>query len=220
MLHLQDTKKKNILTRLRNYFVAGVLLCAPLFITILIAWWLINFFDSSVLPFIPPEYNPETYLNKWGWPFGVPGLGIVILIIALTFIGAIFTGFLGRYFVRWYEQLLKKMPIISSIYSASKQVIETIFSNQSDAFSRAVLVEYPRRDIWTIGFVTGKVEGEIKKIKTDGEVFLSIYVPTTPNPTSGFLLFVPEKDTIPLDMSVEDAIKQVISLGIVSDDAS
>lgn len=195
--------------RLRAYLFAGIVITAPISITIYLAWLFVTFVDSKVTPLIPAAYNPTTYL-----PFAIPGLGLVIVIVALTLIGAVTAGFFGRLLVRFYESLLGRMPVLRSIYGAIKQIIETVLAHQSTAFREAVLVEYPRQGIWCIGFLTGVTRGEVQKL-TDEEV-LNVFLPTTPNPTSGFLLFVPRRDLVILDMSVEEALKMVISGGIVT----
>jgi uncharacterized membrane protein len=195
--------------RLRAYLLAGVVITAPISITFYLAWMFITFVDARVTPLIPEAYNPTTYL-----PFAIPGLGLVIVIVALTLIGALTAGFVGRLVVRFYDRVLGRMPVLRSIYSATKQIIETVVAHQSTAFREAVLVEYPRRGIWCIGFLTGVTRGEVQKL-TEEEV-LNVFLPTTPNPTSGFLLFVPRGDLVILDMSVEEALKMVISGGIVS----
>ena len=195
--------------RIRTYFFAGILVTAPLFITGYVAWLFINFVDDSITPLIPPAYNPETYL-----PFALPGLGLVVLFISMTMVGMFMAGVMGRLFTRLSESLLNRMPVIRSVYNAVKQILETVLAQQSKAFREAVLVEYPRRGIWAIAFITGTTEGEVQSITEDDCV--NIFLPTTPNPTSGFLLFVPKEDLIPLSMSVEEAIKMVISGGIVT----
>ncbi|MCU0893323.1 MAG: DUF502 domain-containing protein [Rhodospirillales bacterium] len=195
--------------RLRAYLLAGVVITAPISITFYLAWMFITFVDARVTPLIPQAYNPENYL-----PFALPGLGLVIVVVALTIIGALTAGFVGRLVMRFYDRVLGRMPVLRSIYSASKQIIETVVAHQSTAFREAVLVEYPRRGIWSIGFLTGVTRGEVQKL-TEEEV-LNVFLPTTPNPTSGFLLFVPRGDLVILDMTVEEALKMVISGGIVT----
>jgi uncharacterized membrane protein len=195
--------------RMRAYFLAGVLITAPISITLYLAWIFIGFVDSKVTPLIPAQYNPETYL-----PFGLPGLGLIILILALIMVGALTAGFFGRMWLRLSEQFLSRMPVVRNIYSAVKQILETVLAQQSNAFREAVLVEYPRRGMWAIAFITGRTEGEVQNV-TDEEC-VNIFLPTTPNPTSGFLLFVPKKDLVHLSMGVEEAIKMVISGGIVT----
>jgi uncharacterized membrane protein len=195
--------------RIRAYFFAGILVTAPISITLYLAWLFINFVDSKITPLIPVKYNPETYL-----PFALPGLGLVILVLTLMMIGAITAGFMGRLWTRFSERMLTRMPVIRNIYSAVKQIFETVLADHSKAFREAVLVEYPRRGIWAIAFITGRTEGEVQNITE--EECINIFLPTTPNPTSGFLLFVPKKDLVPLSMKVEEAIKMVISGGIIT----
>ena len=201
--------KPRLGARLRAYFFAGVLITAPLSITFYLAALIVGFVDRQVTTLIPTHYNPETYL-----PFSIPGLGLVIVIISMILIGALTAGFLGRYFVRVSERILARMPVVRSLYSATKQIFETVLAQKSNAFRQAVLVEYPRRGIWAVGFITGRTEGEVQNLTK--ETVINIFLPTTPNPTSGFLLFVPKKDLVPLAMTVEEAIKMVISGGIVT----
>ncbi len=202
-------KNRGFWARFRGYFLAGVLVTAPLGITGYLAWIIVGFIDHSVTPLVPDKYNPETYL-----PFTIPGLGVLILIFVLTLIGALTAGLLGRWLVHTGERVLNRMPIIRSFYSAIKQIFETVLAQQSNAFREAVLVEYPRRGIWAIAFITGTTKGEVQNL-TEQET-VNIFLPTTPNPTSGFLLFVPKEEVVSLDMSVEEAIKMVISGGIVT----
>ena len=214
----QHAKPKKTLTftgRLRAYFLAGILVTAPLAITIALATWLIEFVDSRIVPLIPLRYNPDVYLKEYlGYEIGIPGLGLIVLVIFITLVGSMTAGFLGRFVIRFSENMLNRMPVIRSIYGASKQILETVLQQQSNAFRQAVLVEYPRRGIWAIGFITGRTEGEVQNLTADE--LINVFLPTTPNPTSGFLLFVPKQDLIKLNMSVEEAIKMVISGGIVT----
>lgn len=204
-----------IFRRLRAYFLAGILVSTPIAVTIALAMWFIEFVDSNVLPLIPDHWNPNHYIQDYfGITLSVPGVGVVVLAIVITIIGALTAGFLGRFVVRTGEKIVGRMPVIRSIYSASKQILETVFRDQSEAFREAVLVEYPRRDVWTIGFITGRTKGEVRT-KLVGDI-VNVYVPTTPNPTSGFLLYIPTKDLKPLDMTVEEAVKMVISVGMVT----
>ena len=195
--------------KLRAYLFAGVLVTAPIFITFYLAWLLVTFVDSQITPLIPAKYNPETYL-----PFALPGLGVLVLIIALMLVGAVTAGFVGRLWMRISERVLGQMPIIRNVYSAVKQILETVLAQQSNAFREAVLIEYPRRGMWAVAFITGTTKGEVQNLTE--EECINVFLPTTPNPTSGFLLFVPRKDMVSLSMSVEEAIKMVISGGIVT----
>ncbi|NQU61733.1 MAG: DUF502 domain-containing protein [Rhodospirillales bacterium] len=208
----EQPEKKHVLgfgQRMRAYLLAGILVTAPLFITFYLAWLFIGFVDNKITPLLPDKYNPETYL-----PFGLPGLGLVVLVLFLVLTGALTAGFMGRMWLRFSEQMLARMPVIRNVYSALKQIMETVFADHSAAFREAVMIEYPRRGIWAIGFITGRTKGEVQNLTE--EECINIFLPTTPNPTSGFLLFVPKKDLIPLTMSVEEAIKMVISGGIVT----
>lgn len=195
--------------KLRAYFFTGILVTAPVMITFFVAYKLIVFIDVSVNKVLPPQFKPDNFL-----PFTVPGLGIIILVVALILVGMFAAGFLGKFFLRLGEWIVYKMPFISSIYSVLKQIFETFLSNKSTAFKQVVLLEYPRKGIWILGFVSTDTDGEVKAhLQTE---MINVFIPTTPNPTSGFLIFVPKSDVIPLEMSVEDGIKFVISGGIVS----
>ena len=158
-------KKRGVMSRLRAYFLAGVLVTAPLGLTGLLSWWFIDFVDEKLTPLIPDRYNPETYL-----PFGIPGLGLLILLIAVTLIGALTAGLIGRWLLQTGERVLNRMPVVRSIYSAIKQIFETVLAQQSNAFREAVLVEYPRRGIWAIGFITGTTKGEVQNLTEEETV--------------------------------------------------
>ncbi|MEM7445746.1 MAG: DUF502 domain-containing protein [Pseudomonadota bacterium] len=195
--------------RIRAYFLAGILVTAPISLTLYLAWLFISFIDTQVSAILPPNLNPETYL-----PFSIPGIGLLLVFVALTVIGGLTAGYIGRLIVRASEVVLARMPVIRSVYGALKQIFETVLANQSSAFRDVVLIEYPRRGIWSLAFVTGKTEGEVQNLTEDETI--NIFVPTTPNPTSGFLLFVPRRDLVVLDMTVEEGIKMVVSAGIVT----
>lgn len=195
--------------RLRAYFFAGILITAPLAITAYIAWSFITWVDSKVVPLIPAKYNPEQYL-----PFSVPGIGLIVVIVGLTTIGALTAGIVGKLFLRMSEQILNRMPVVRSVYSATKQIFETVLAQKSTAFREVVLIQYPRKGVWGLGFITGSTQGEIQEV-TEDEV-INVFIPTTPNPTSGFLLFVPKSDIVRMSMTVEEGIKLVVSGGIVT----
>lgn len=208
-IKISPSPRIGLIGRLRAYFFAGVLVTAPAAVTFYVAWLVIDFVDRQVTPWLPPRYNPETYL-----PFSLPGFGLLILLFSLTAIGALTAGFLGNILVRTGERILARMPIIRSIYSATKQIFETVLRQQSTAFREVVILEYPRRGIWTIGFIATPAASEIRHL-INSEM-ANVFVPTTPNPTSGFLLFVPRSDLIRLSMTVEEGIKMVVSGGIVT----
>ena len=206
--------KRRLIARLRGYFLAGILVTAPVAITLASAWWFVGFVDSKVVPLIPGRYNPDVYLKDIiGFEFGLPGLGVVVLLVLVTLIGALTAGFIGRYVINFGERGLARMPVIRSVYAAIKQIFETILKQQSDAFRQAVLIEYPRRGIWAIGFITGSTEGEVQNLTKDEMV--NIFLPTTPNPTSGYVFVVEAKDVRYLDMTVDEAVKFIISLGTI-----
>jgi uncharacterized membrane protein len=205
----QDSHSKRLFAHIRGYFLTGVLVTAPLAITIWVTLWFLDFVDKNVTSLIPPRYNPDFYL-----PFQIPGLGLVIAIVFFITIGWFARNYFGRVMIRISEYILDKMPIVRTIYGALKQIFETVMASQSQAFREVVMFEYPRKGIWVMGFVTGTTKGEVQSL-TDTEV-VNVFLPTTPNPTSGFLLFVPKKDLIFMKMSVEEAIKMVVSGGIIT----
>ncbi len=201
--------RRGFLRRLRYYFLAGFIVSAPIGITVVIAWEFIAFVDNQITPLIPPAYNPESYL-----PFSIPGLGLVVIFFVVTLIGFLTASILGRTLVGLGEQLVDRMPVVRTIYGALKQIFETVLAQSSKSFREVVLVEYPRRGLWAVAFVTSTTEGEVAHLSADELV--NIFLPTTPNPTSGFLLFVPRSDLVVLEMTVEEGIKLVISGGIVT----
>jgi len=197
-----------IVGRLRTYFLTGVIVTAPIGITIYLALGFIDFVDRNITPLIPATYQPRNFL-----PFNLPGIGVVVLLVGLTLIGFVTASFLGRRLVRFGERLVARMPIIRSIYSALKQIFETMLTQSSTSFRQVVLIEYPRNRVWAIAFLTNEKSGEPGR--RVGNELLTVYVPTALNPTSGFLLFVPRQDVIYLDMSVEEGMKLVLSGGVV-----
>ena len=202
----QQQKRPGVFGRLRSWFFTGLLVTAPVLLTVYITWWAIQLIDGQVAGLLP-GFDQLRFAN-------VPGVGLVIGVLLITLIGAIAAGFLGRWIIRLGESILNRMPVVRTIYGASKQILETVISTQSDAFREVVLVEYPRRDLWVIGFVTGGTKGEVaRRVDID---MVNVFVPTTPNPTSGFLLFCPRDEVIFMEMSVEDAVKLVVSGGIVT----
>ncbi len=201
--------RRSLAARLRNYLLTGIIVTAPIFITLWVSWQFITYVDGQVRPLIPEQYNPETYL-----PIDLPGLGLVVMIVVLTAIGAIAAGFVGRALVNTGERILARMPIVRSVYAALKQVFETVFAEKSKAFREVVLIEYPRKGSWALGFATGTTKGEVQNVIEDEVV--NVFMPTTPNPTSGYLLFLPRRDVIFLSMTIEDGVKMVISGGVVT----
>ncbi|HEU0069908.1 MAG TPA: DUF502 domain-containing protein [Alphaproteobacteria bacterium] len=206
---MHANSKPGFFGRLRTWMFAGVLVTAPIVITFYLIWWVIHFIDGIVTPLIPPAYQPENMLQ-----FGIPGLGVVLVLVALTLIGALTTSLLGRFFLNLSDRVMARMPVVRGIYGATKQVFETIFSSQGNAFRSVVLVEFPRTGAWCLGFITATTTGEIANHAA--APLVNVFVPTTPNPTSGYLLFVPKKDVIELQMTVEEGIKMIVSGGIVT----
>ncbi|MBX6321738.1 MAG: DUF502 domain-containing protein [Rhodospirillaceae bacterium] len=199
--------------RLRGYFLAGILVTAPIGITVYIAWLFISFADSRVKPLIPPRYNPETYL-----PFSIPGIGLVLVIAFLILVGALTAGFVGRRIVRLGEGLLARMPVVRGIYAAVKQIFETVLAQRSEALREVVLFQYPRPGVWALGFITGTTRGETQAL-SGGEEVVNVFMPTTPNPTSGFVFLLPRSELRPLRMTAEEGLKLVVSGGIITPDA-
>ncbi|GIL00382.1 MAG: membrane protein [Alphaproteobacteria bacterium] len=204
--------KTSSLARLRNYFLTGFIITAPLVITVYLIWTFVQWVDSWVIPYIPAVYNPETYL-----PFDIPGVGLVIAIVTITLIGFLTANIIGRSVVNYGETLLGRMPLVRSIYNGLKQIFETVFSGDGASFQKVGLIEYPRPGLWALVFVATEARGEVKARLADSEVeAYAVFLPTTPNPTSGFLLFVPRPDIVLLEMGVEDAAKLIISAGLVT----
>ena len=203
------SERRGFFASLRSTFFTGLVVIAPAALTIYIIWTAIEIIDNWVLPWIPAKYQPATY------GYYIPGYGVVIFLIFTILVGALTRGFLGRTLIRWGEDMVAKMPVVRSVYRGLKQIVETVLSQSEANFEKACLVEYPRKGLWAVAFVATRTKGEIwHKAPAEGEI-LSVFLPTTPNPTSGFLLFVPADDVIMLDMSVEDAAKLVISAGLV-----
>lgn len=201
-----------MMTRLRNYFLTGFIVTAPLAITAYLAWSMIGWVDSWVKPYIPFRYNPDNYL-----PFAVPGFGLIIALIMITLIGFLTANFIGRTIIATGESVLGRMPLVRSVYRGLKQILETVLSERSDTFKKVGLIEYPRTGLWALVFIATETRGEVQaKIDDDLGQTIAVFLPTTPNPTSGYLLFVPKKDVIELKMTVEEGAKLVISAGLVA----
>jgi len=199
-------------TRIRNYFLTGLIVCAPIAITAYLTWSFIQWVDGWVKPYLPAAYNPDNYL-----PFSIPGFGLLTAIVFITLVGFLTANLIGRTILAYGESILDRMPLIRGIYKGLKQIFQTVLAEQSNSFNRAGLIEYPRKGIWSIVFLATDTKGEVDaRLHASGTDTLSVFLPTTPNPTSGFLLFVPREDVIVLDMTVEEAAKMVISAGLVA----
>ena len=201
-----------MLTYLRHYFIAGVLVWVPLGITVLIIKLLVEFMDRSLL-LLPPAWRPEALFGTH-----IPGLGVVLALLLVMITGVVAANLLGRRLVNAWESLLARIPLVRSIYSAVKQLLQTVFSAGNRSFRKVLLIEYPRKGLWTVGFQTGRGTDEILA-KTNSEL-ITVFIPTTPNPTSGFVIMVPQHEVIELDMSIEDGLKLIMSLGMVTPPAS
>lgn len=200
----------SLFQRMRSNFLTGLVIVAPVTLTIWVIWTAIGFIDARVVPLVPAAYNPATYLGQ-----NIAGYGVLIFLLFTALVGALTKGFFGRQLIRWGEALFDRTPLVRPIYNAVKQITETILSQSSSSFQQACLIEYPRRGLWAVAFVSTKAQGEVP-VKIARDDVLSVFLPTTPNPTSGFLLFVPRSDVVFLDMSVEEAAKLVISAGLVT----
>lgn len=195
--------------RLRAYFLAGVLVTAPIGITLYLAWIVVAGVDSLIGRILPERYQPETYL-----PFAMPGLGFVIALAGITVIGAFAAGYMGRVVLRLWEYFFQRTPVLRGIYGATKQIFEAVLTPRSNAFREVVLIEFPRTGMWSIGFVTG-AGFDLARRTAVGEL-VGVYVPTTPNPTSGYLVYIAPTDMVRLPMSIDEGLKLVVSGGLVT----
>ena len=193
---------------IKRYFITGLLIWVPLAITAWVLVLIVGTMDQS-LRLLPEAIHPRTVLG-----FDIPGVGAILTLLIIVLTGLLAANFIGQRLVVWWEGLLARIPVVNSIYSSVKQVSDTLFSSSGNAFRKALLIEYPRRGAWTIAFLTGKPGGDVLR-HLAGE-YVSVYVPTTPNPTSGFFLMLPRADVIELEMSVDTALKYVISMGVVA----
>ena len=199
---------KRLRTSLKNYFLTGLLVILPIFITVYIILSLIRAMDA-ILKYIPAKYLPETYLQSH-----IPGLGLILVVVLVFVVGLLTRNFIGRKIVKLGENIVDRIPLVRVLYTGVKQLLEPLFLQKTNAFKSVALIEYPRRGVHVIGFVTGESKGEVQN-KTS-KTMMNLFVPTTPNPTSGFYILIPEDEVVYLNMSVEDAFKLIISGGIVS----
>ena len=209
--------KRGFFAGLRSSFFAGIVVIAPIGVTIWLIWTLTGWIDSWVLPLIPNAYNPSLLIRDWtGIEVNIRGIGVVTFLLFTVLVGWVAKGLIGRSLILWAESLVLSIPVVRSLYSGLKQIVETVLSQGDQNFEKAALIEYPRKGIWAICFIASNAKGEVQAT-TEHDV-VAVFMPTTPNPTSGFLLFVPRKDLIVLDMTVEDAAKLIISAGLVYPD--
>lgn len=209
------THKIGVGTRLRNYFVTGLVVVGPVMITLYIAWYVIGAFDRWVKPYIPKVYNPDSYL-----PFAVPGAGLLFAIIFVTIVGALAANLLGRTLISAGEQMLDRMPIVRNVYKALKQIFESVVTatGPEQPFQKVGLMEFPSPGIWAIVFVTGQASRQFASVAPDEEL-IAVFMPTHLMPPSGFTVFVPRAKVTIVDMSVEDAAKIILSAGMVTPDS-
>ncbi|WP_378951269.1 DUF502 domain-containing protein [Mesorhizobium sp. ANAO-SY3R2] len=209
---MSDTHRTSAMTRLRNYFLTGFVVCAPLVLTIYIVWSFVGWVDSWVKPYIPTNYNPDTYLSV-----RIPGFGLIVALVLITLIGFLTANFIGRAIVLFGERLLTRTPLVRGLYKALKQLFETALSDKNEMFRTVGMVEYPRKGVWSIVFVAGDKRSEInEKLDQEGDPLMAVFMPCTPNPTTGFLMYVPKSEVVLLDMSIEDGAKLIVSAGLVA----
>ncbi len=200
-----------MLSFLRRYLVAGLLVWVPLGVTLLVVRMLVSWLDGTML-LIPAQYRPEQWLG-----FNIPGLGVILSLLIVFVTGVFAANFFGRSVVSMWEHMLARIPLVRSVYSGTKQLAETLFSDKGKSFRKVLLVEFPRKGLWTLGFLTGVDQGEAQR--RTGRDVLNVYVPTTPNPTGGYFIMVPRDEVIELEMSVDDGLKMLMSMGAVVPDA-
>lgn len=218
--HPTHSRRRGLLAGLRASFFTGLVVVLPIGLTIYLIWTVIGWIDGWILPLIPGPWKPDVLVRDWFGPTAtipVRGVGVVVFLVFTVVVGWVAKGLMGRSLLTMAERLVDRMPVVRSIYNGLKQIAETVFAQTETNFERACLVEYPKENIWAIAFVSTRAKGELQaKMNVRGyENVISVFLPTTPNPTSGFLLYVAEKDVIYLDMKIEDAAKLIISAGLV-----
>jgi uncharacterized membrane protein len=205
---VSPSNQPSLVARFRSYFVSGLLFSLPLVFSFYVLVWIIQTVDGWLHHLVP-----SSYLSQPPFPFSIPGIGLLVVVFAFILIGMVTKGLFGKIILRYSEQIFSKMPIVRTVYSTTKQISEAVLQSQSNSFREVALMEYPRPGVWVLCFVTGSTKGEVQR-KTLKDM-VNVFVPTTPNPTSGFLLFVPRNQIIPLDMTVEAGIKMVVSAGMI-----
>jgi uncharacterized membrane protein len=199
----------SFVARIRNYFLTGLIVAGPVAVTLWLIWWFVTWVDSVVRPFFPVAYRPETYL-----PVNIPGLGLIIAFLALTLLGFLTANFVGTKLVTFGESILSHMPIVRPIYRTAKQIFQTLFSSSGSSFRHVGLVEFPSPGMWSLVFLTQSPSQEIAARLPAAE-HVSAFMPCTPNPTTGFFFYVPRRDVIDLDITVEQAMQLLMSAGII-----
>lgn len=214
-------RRRSLLAGLRANFLTGLVVITPIGLTIWIVWKVIGWIDGWVLPFVPMQFQPDVLIRDFypAFPVNVRGFGVIIFLVFAVLIGWLAKGLIGRSFLHWGERLVDRMPVVRSVYNGLKQIAETVFAQSESSFDKACLVQYPRPGVWAIAFISTEAKGEIAARVAGAygktERIVSVFMPTTPNPTTGFLFYVPESEIIYLDMTIEDAAKLMISAGLV-----
>lgn len=204
--------KRTLFAWLRGRFFAGIVIAAPIAVTFWVLTFLIDFIDRTVQPLLPLALRPETYTS-----YAIPGFGLIVLVISLTVLGAVATNLIGRSVISIGDRILLQLPVVKNVYSAIKQLVEVVATNTQDQFDEVVMVEFPKPGTWCVGFVSSKAKGQVKDILGDDHI--GVFVPTTPNPTSGFLVYVPADSVKRLSMTVEEGAKMILSAGLVVPDS-
>ena len=199
-----------LMARFRNYFLTGLIVAGPIAITLYLTWWFVTWVDGLVRPFVPVAYRPETYL-----PFGLPGAGLIIAVFALTLLGFLAANLVGRKLVDWGERLLGRMPVVRAIYRSLKQVFETLFSGNGSSFRRVGLVEFPAPGMWSIVLISQPPSTDVSTHLPGKEEHISVFLPCSPNPTTGFFFYVPKSKVIEVEMTAEAAATLIMSAGVV-----
>jgi uncharacterized membrane protein len=205
-----DESQRGLMARFRNYFLTGLIVAGPIAITLYLTWWFVTWVDGLVRPFVPVAYRPETYL-----PFPLPGTGLIIAIFALTLLGFLTANLVGRRLVDFGERLVGRMPVVRAIYRSLKQVFETLFSGEGSSFRRVGLVEFPAPGMWSIVLISQAPSDEVFAHLPGTEEHMSVFLPCSPNPTTGFFFYVPRSKVIEVEMSTEDAATLIMSAGVV-----
>jgi uncharacterized membrane protein len=213
-------RRKGWVGAMRSNFLTGLVIIAPIALTGWLIWSVVGWIDARVWSIVPDGYQPDRYIQtlfdiQLSEQYDIRGFGLIVFLVFTFFVGWLGKGFLGRSLLRWAEGLVHRMPVVRTIYSGVKQIAETVFNQKNNSFDKACLIEYPRKGIWVIGFIATTARGEVADHAPEDDDLVSVFVPTTPNPTSGFLLFVPASDIKELHMTVENAAKLVISAGLV-----
>ncbi|MBL9059410.1 MAG: DUF502 domain-containing protein [Mangrovicoccus sp.] len=204
-------RRPGLFSGLRASFLTGIVVIAPISLTFYLLWTVMGWIDAVVLPLVPGPWRPENYIG-----INLRGVGVIFFFVFTVLIGWIAKGMIGRSLIGWGESLVDQTPVVRTVYSGVKQIAETVFAQQERSFEKACMVEFPRRGIWRIAFIVTRAKGELTRMAKPGEEILTAFVPSTPNPTTGFLIYVPRSDVIELDMPIEDAVKLILSAGLVS----